>query len=71
MVEGMLRLCTLPYQSANSYFDASGGGFAGTILAFVPHYKLDAYVQQMDAVFGKGACTVLGIRPVGAKKVEL
>ena len=48
-----------------------GGGFAGTILAFVPHYKLDAYVQQMDAVFGKGACTVLGIRPVGAKKVEL
>ena len=30
MVEGMLRLCTLPYQSANSYFDASGGGFAGT-----------------------------------------
>ena len=28
-------------------------------------------VQQMDAVFGKGACTVLGIRPVGAKKVEL
>ena len=32
MVEGMLRLCTLPYQSANSYFDASGGGFAGTFL---------------------------------------
>ena len=48
-----------------------GGGFAGTILAFVPHYKLDAYVRQMDAVFGDGACTVLGIRPVGAKKVEL
>lgn len=25
MVEGMLRLCTLPYQSANSYFDAANG----------------------------------------------
>ena len=48
-----------------------GGGFAGTTLAFVPHDKLDAYVRQMDAVFGEGACTVLGIRPVGAKKVEL
>ena len=32
MVEGMLRLCTLPYQSANSYFDAANGGFAGTFL---------------------------------------
>lgn len=48
-----------------------GGGFAGTILAFVPHDKLNTYVEQMDAVFGQGACTVLGIRPVGAKKVEL
>ena len=32
MVEGMLRLCTLPSQSANSYFDAANGGFAGTFL---------------------------------------
>jgi galactokinase len=48
-----------------------GGGFAGTILAFVPHYKLETYVATMDQVFGKGACTVLGIRPVGAKKVDL
>ena len=48
-----------------------GGGFAGTILAFVPHYKLAAYVEKMNAVFGAGACTVLDIRPVGAKKVEL
>ena len=48
-----------------------GGGFAGTILAFVPNDKLADYVAKMDAVFGEGACTVLGIRPVGAKKVEL
>ncbi len=48
-----------------------GGGFAGTILAFVPHYKLEQYVAEMNAVFGEGAATVLGIRPVGAKKVEL
>ena len=32
MFEGLVRLCTLPYQSANSYFDAACGGFAGTFL---------------------------------------
>ena len=32
MVEGLLRLCTTPYQSANSYFDPAVGGFAGTFL---------------------------------------
>lgn len=48
-----------------------GGGFAGTILAFVPEKALDTYVNAMNGVFGEGACTVLGIRPVGAKKVEL
>jgi len=48
-----------------------GGGFAGTILAFVPEKSLETYVSAMNSVFGEGACTVLGIRPVGAKKVEL
>lgn len=46
-----------------------GGGFAGTILAFVPFDMLDAYADLMDSVFGKGACVVLGIRPVGGAKV--
>ena len=42
-----------------------GGGFAGTILAFVPFGKLEAYRAAMDAVFGDGATTVLSIRPEG------
>ena len=42
-----------------------GGGFAGTILAFVPFSKLEAYRAAMDAVFGEGATTVLSIRPEG------
>ena len=42
-----------------------GGGFAGTILAFVPLLKLDAYKVRMDSVFGAGATTVLSVRPVG------
>jgi len=42
-----------------------GGGFAGTILAFVPFDLLDAYKQAMDGVFGEKATTVLAIRPEG------
>lgn len=42
-----------------------GGGFAGTILAFVPRDLLKDYRARMDAVFGVGATTVLSVRPVG------
>ena len=42
-----------------------GGGFAGTILAVVPFEKIDAYVREMEAVFGKGSCFPLKVRPVG------
>lgn len=43
-----------------------GGGFAGTIQAYVPMARLEAYVALMDSVFGKGSCTPLMIRPEGA-----
>ncbi|MBQ2775034.1 MAG: galactokinase [Clostridia bacterium] len=42
-----------------------GGGFAGTIQAFVPNDKLDSYKALMEKVFGVGSCYVLSIRPVG------
>jgi len=42
-----------------------GGGFAGTILAFVPNDLLEKYASAMDAVFGEGATTILSIRPEG------
>ena len=43
-----------------------GGGFAGTTLNFVPADMIPSFVAAMDGVFGKGACTVLNIRPEGA-----
>ena len=46
-----------------------GGGFAGTIQAFVPSNDVPAYREAMDAAFGAGACMVLRIRPVGAIKL--
>lgn len=42
-----------------------GGGFAGTIQAFVPTSKLEAFKTGMELLLGKGACHVLRIRPVG------
>ena len=42
-----------------------GGGFAGTIQAFVPNGRLKAFRAGMEAVFGAGTCMVLHIRPQG------
>ena len=46
-----------------------GGGFAGTIQAFVPTSLVNSYRNAMDAAFGADACMVLRIRPVGAIKL--
>ena len=46
-----------------------GGGFAGTIQAFVRKDKTEAYVSAMDSVFGKGSCLVLHIREAGGIKI--
>ena len=43
-----------------------GGGFAGTIQAFVPTTEVAGFRALMDSVFGEGKCIVLRIRPVGA-----
>lgn len=46
-----------------------GGGFAGTIQAFVPVELLDEYRTAIDSVFGEGSCYVLSIRNYGAVQV--
>ena len=48
-----------------------GGGFAGTIQAYVPLARLDEYRAAMEKVFGEGACYVLSVRQAGSTKVEL
>ena len=42
-----------------------GGGFAGTIQAFVPLERLEAFRAQVEGALGEGCCHVLNIRPVG------
>lgn len=46
-----------------------GGGFAGTIQAYVPMSDVEGFRALMDSVFGEGKCIVLRIRPEGAVRI--
>ena len=46
-------------------FRVHGGGFAGTVQAFVPTDMLDAFKYGIENIFGKDSCHVLAIRPQG------
>ncbi len=48
-----------------------GGGFGGTILAFVPKKIEEFYIEEMEKVFGENACTELSVRPIGTTNVEI
>ena len=59
-----LALCE-HYLQGKGAFRVHGGGFAGTVQAFVPFEILDSFRAGMDAALGEGACHVLSIRPQG------
>lgn len=48
-----------------------GGGFAGTIQAFVPEDLLSTYIEKMEGIFGPGSCHAVRIRPEGAMRVPI
>jgi galactokinase len=48
-----------------------GGGFGGTIQAFVPQDLLDKYVETLEHVYGKGSCHKLFIRAKGSIRLDL
>jgi len=52
-------------------FRVHGGGFAGTIQAFVPSDMLNGFKDGIEAVFGEGMCHILSIRSVGGVEIEL
>ncbi len=56
-------------QDKNAAWRVHGGGFAGTVQAFVRSEHVNGFRAMMDAVFGEGACMVLRIRPEGATVV--
>ncbi len=65
-----LGLCEHYLQGRGAY-RVHGGGFAGTVQAFVPFDLLDSFRTGMDAALGEGACHVLSIRPQGGVKMEV
>lgn len=48
-----------------------GGGFGGTTQNFVPEHKIAAFTNTMEAVFGKGCCHILTIRPCGGIRIDI
>ena len=65
-----LALCE-HYLNGRGAYRVHGGGFAGTVQAFVPMDMLDGFVAGIDAVLGEGACHVLSIRPQGGVEMEV
>ena len=59
-----LALCE-HYLKGRGAYRVHGGGFAGTVQAFVPFDILEDFRAGIDAVLGDGACHVLSIRPQG------
>ena len=47
-----------------------GGGFAGTIQAFVPNELVETYSKEMEKIFGIDTCLKLTIRPVGGVEIK-
>ena len=47
-----------------------GGGFAGTIQAFVPNELVKQYKTSIEEIFGKDSCLELNIRPVGGIEIK-
>ena len=65
-----LALCEQLLGSRGGY-RVHGGGFAGTVQAFVPFDMLDEFKAKIEAVLGEGMCHVLSVRPVGGYEFKL
>ena len=65
-----LGLCAHYLQGRGAY-RVHGGGFAGTVQAFVPVDLLESFRAGIDGALGEGACHVLSIRPQGGVEMEV
>ena len=64
-----LCLCEQVLGGQRAAYRVHGGGFAGTVQAFVPTALVDTFVAVMEAAFGHGSVYDLKIRPVGAARI--
>ena len=64
-----LSLCET-YLKGQGAFRVHGGGFAGTVQAFVPLDMLDSFKASIEEVLGENSCHVLNIRQQGGIRVS-
>ena len=64
-----LALCET-YLKGQGAFRVHGGGFAGTVQAFVPLDMLDSFKASIEGVLGENSCHVLNIRQQGGIRVN-
>ena len=63
-----LALCD-EFLGGRGAFRVHGGGFAGTVQAFVPLDILDSFRDDIERALGAGSCHALAIRNVGSVKL--
>ena len=64
-----LALCDTLLQGRGAY-RVHGGGFAGTVQAFVPNELLPTFRSEIERLLGKGCCHVLQIQPHGGRRLD-
>lgn len=65
----VLALCDKFLKNKGAY-RVHGGGFAGTVQAFVPLSMLEEFKMRIEKAIGEGHCHILSIRPVGGIRIE-
>lgn len=55
---------------SNGVCRVHGGGFAGTLQAFVKNEFVDEFKKTIDSILGHGSCHVLQISPFGGRKIQ-
>ena len=64
-----LALCDSLLKGRGAY-RVHGGGFAGTVQAFVPHDMCESFKETIEANLGEGSCHVLNVRSQGGIRVQ-
>lgn len=59
-----LALCDSLLEGSGA-FRVHGGGFAGTVQAYVPLERLDRFIAGIESVLGKGCCKTVNVRKEG------
>ena len=65
----VLALCDKILKNKGAY-RVHGGGFAGTVQAFVPSNITEEFKTRIEKAIGEGSCHILSIRPVGGIRIE-